>query len=317
MANETIAQPTNFHDSTAWTKLIETAYDKAVEFKRWEQPLFRQFFDKKVVAPTHDSDTYIFTLHNNFDVNLSPLSETASPAALVAKDVDRVSVTVAEYGDYVVDTIRLNKTAFTQPRAALVQLLARQQADKMDGLSKAVLDTSTNVYRTAGRTSNVTVAAGDTLKASEVRKIRNTMDRNLAVPQDGQQFTMVAHPDVIFDIRSESGANTWSEPQNAQNTASIYSGEVGSYMGLRFVQSTRCTSLAAAGAGGIALPVSYVFAQQAVAEVELIPAHTVISPVVDPLKRLYGVGWHWMWGANLYRPEALLKVHSSTSFVAA
>jgi N4-gp56 family major capsid protein len=161
----------------------------------------------------------------------------------------------------------------------------------------------------------VTIAAGDTVDAQEIRKIRNTMDRNLAKPLGGGNlFTMVAHPDILFDIRSEAGANTWSEPQNYNNTSAIYSGEVGSYMGLRFVSSTRCTSLAGAGASGINLPVSYVFADQAVAEVTLEEPKTIIGPVVDPLKRFYSVGWRMHWGAALFRSEALLKIHSSTSF---
>src|SRR3954452_24075441 len=91
--------PINFHDSTAWNKLITTAYDKAVEFKRWSEPQFRQFFNKKVVSPTNDSDTFVFTLHNDYAVDLTPLAETTTPAALSAPTPDRVTVTVAEYGD--------------------------------------------------------------------------------------------------------------------------------------------------------------------------------------------------------------------------
>jgi hypothetical protein len=57
-----------------------------------------------------------------------------------------------------------------------------------------------------------------------------------------------------------------------------------------------------------------VFADQAVAEVTLEEPRTIVGPVVDPLKRFYTVGWRMHWGASLYRDEALLKVHSSTSF---
>jgi N4-gp56 family major capsid protein len=308
--------PVNFTDSTAWTLLVENAYDKAVEFKRREMPLFRQFFNKKVVSPTNDSDTYVFTLHNDFtSLSTTPLTETTSPSALQVQAPSRVTVTVAEYGAYAVDTIFLQKVAFTQPRSELVELLARQQGDTVDKLSKNVIDASTNVFRTASRTSNVTIATADVVNAQELRKIRNTMDRNLNKPLGGgNEFVMVAHPDVLYDIRNESGAHTWAAPHVYSDPSNIYSGEIGSYMGLRFISATRCTSLAGAGAGGINLPVSYVFADQAVAEVPLQEPTTVIGPVVDPLKRFYTVGWKMTWGAALYRTEALLKVHSSTSF---
>lgn len=307
--------PVNFHDSTAWTLLVENAYDKAVEFKRFAEPQFRQFFNKKVVSPTNDSDTYVFTLHNNYSaLSTTPLGETTSPSALAAPTPERVSVTVAEYGAYAVDTIALNRIAFTQPRSELVQLLARQQIDTTDALAKNVIDASTNIHRTAARATNATIAAADVVNALELRKIRNKMDRVLNKPLNGSEYTMVAHPDVLFDIRNESGSHTWSAPHTYQDTGNIYSGEIGTYMGLRFISSTRCTSLSAAGAAGINLPVSYVFADQAVAEVSLEEPKTIIGPVVDPLKRFYTVGWRMHWGAALYRPEALLKVHSSTSF---
>lgn len=315
MAQMTV-DPVNFHDSTAWSLLITNAYDKAVEFKRWEQPLFNQFFNKKVVSPTNESNTFVFTLHNNFAASVTPLTETTSPSALAAPTPERVSVTVAEYGAYAVDTIKLEKIAFTQPNKELVALLARQQGDTLDKLALNVVDSSTSIQRSNGRTSDVTIVAGDVFSAAEARKARTRMDRNLNQPLGGgSEYVVVAHPDQLFDLKSEAGANTWSAPHIYQDTKAIYSGEVGSYMGLRFVQSTRATINTGVGAGGISVYNAYVFADQAVAEVELIPPTVVIGPQVDPLRRFNTIGWKTMWGASLFRPEALLKIRTSTSFV--
>jgi N4-gp56 family major capsid protein len=307
--------PVNYTDSTAWALLITNAYDKAVEFKRWELPLFKQFFNKKVVAPTNDSNTFVFTLHNNLAVSTTALSEQTSPSALAVVAPTRVSVTVNEYGAYLVDTVKLEKTAFTQPDQEVVTLLARQQGDTLDKLGVAILDATTNVKRAGNRASTVTVAAGDTFSSGLVRNARTTMDRNLCLPLGGgSEFLTVAHPDVLFDLKSEAGANVWSTPHIYQDTANIYSGEVGSYMGMRFIQSTRSTIQTGAGAAAINVYNSYVIADQAVAEVELIPPTTVIGPQVDPLRRFNTIGWKTMWGASLFRPEALLRLETSTSF---
>lgn len=309
--------PVNFHDSTAWTLLVENAYDKAVEFKRRAQPLFKQFFNKKVVSPTNDSDTYIFTLHNDFPVTKTPLVETTTPSALAATTPERVSVTVREYGAYAVETIFLDRVAFTQPNSELVALLARQQGDTVDSLALDVINTTTNIQRAANRASDVTVAAGDVLNAAEARRARTKMDRSLNMPLGGgNEYIVVAHPDQLFDLKAEAGANTWSGVHTyGGDTSAIYSGEVGSYMGLRFVQSTRSTIQTGAGAAGINVYSAYIFADQAVAEVELQSPTVVIGPDVDALKRFRTLGWKMTWGANLYRPEALLRIKTASSFV--
>jgi N4-gp56 family major capsid protein len=308
--------PVNFFDTTAWTLLVENAYDKSVEFKRRSQPLFKQFFNKKVVSPSMDSDTYIFTLHNDFStLSTTPLAETSTPAALAAPTPDRVSVTVAEYGAYSVSTIFLDKVAFTQPDAEKVALLARQQGDTVDKLALNVINGTTNIMRAASRASDNLIATTDGFKSQEVRRLVTQMDRSLNIPLGGGgQYVCVAHPDQLFDLRSESGANTWSQPQVYQNTGAIYSGEIGSYMGLRFVQSVRATIQTGAGAASANVYSAYVFADQAVAEVELQAPTTVVGPEVDALKRFRTLGWKMTWGASLYRPEALLRFKSGTSF---
>jgi len=315
MAQLTV-DPVNYTDTTAWALLITNAYDKAVEFKRWELPLFKQFFNKKVVSPTNDSNTFVFTMHNNLASSTTPLSEDTSPSALAVSAPTRISVTVNEYGAYLVDTVRLEKTSFTAPDEQIVTLLARQQGDTLDKLAVGILDAGTNVKRSAGRASTVTVAAGDNFNSALVRNSRTTMDRSLNIPLGGgDQFMTIAHPDQLFDLKSESGTNVWSTPHVYQDTANIYSGEVGSYMGMRFVQSTRSTIQSGAGAAGINVYNAYVIADQAVAEVELIPPTTVLGPQVDPLRRFNTIGWKTMWGASLFRSEALLRLESASSFV--
>jgi hypothetical protein len=62
-------------------------------------------------------------------------------------------------------------------------------------------------------------------------------------------------------------------------------------MGLRFVQSTRATINTGVGAGGINVYNAYVFADQAVAEVELIPPTRGDWPAGGPPSALQH---HWL-----------------------
>jgi hypothetical protein len=224
-------------------------------------------------------------------------------------------VTVAEYGAYLVDTVKLEKTAFTAPDEQIVTLLARQQGDTLDKLAVAVLDAGTNVKRSAGRASTITVAAADVFNSALVRNARTTMDRSQPAPRWRQRVHDHRSPRRASSTLSRKRHERVVTPHIYQDTANIYSGEVGSYMGMRFVQSTRSTIQTGAGAAGINVYNSYVIADQAVAEVELIPPTTVLGPQVDPLRRFNTIGWKTMWGASLFRTEALLRLESSTSFV--
>jgi N4-gp56 family major capsid protein len=292
---------TTFASSTQLNTLVIPAYDRLVQFALRETPTFRSIVDRRPVSVTNPGDTVNFTWYADMAATTTPLVETVTPDGIAPAAPTRTSVTINEYGAWVPKTLRLQKTAFTQPDQEIAELLARQQGDTIDALVKAKLDAGTNTIGTGGTT---------VFTADLVRKVRNKMRAANVAFRDGSNYIAHVHPDVSFDLMSEAGTNVWAGPHTYQDTAALYSGEVGRYSAIRFIENTRCTK---SGSGATTAYNSYVVGPQALVEAVAVEPHTVVGPVTDALMRHYPIGWYGFLGHALFRPEALLVVKTKSS----
>jgi N4-gp56 family major capsid protein len=292
--------PTNFASTTVLSNHVIPAYDRVVQFALRETPSYRSFVDRRPANVTNPGDTVFFSWYADLATTTTPLSETVSPDSIAVANPTRTSVTVNEYGTWIPKSLRLQKTSFLQPDMEIAELLARQQGDTIDSLIKAKLDAGTN-------TLDLSAAY---LTAAGVRTIRNKMRSKNVAFRDGANYLAHIHPDVSFDLMSESGTNVWASPHTYVDTGSIYAGEVGRYSAVRFVENTRNTK---AGSGATTTYKTYVLGQQALVEAVVVEPHTVIGPQTDALNRLAPVGWYGFLGWSLFRPESLLVVTSKSS----
>jgi hypothetical protein len=88
-------------------------------------------------------------------------------------------------------------------------------------------------------------------------------------------------------------------------------GEVGTYEGVRIIVNNHLTSQ---GRG-------YLMGAEALAKAfSTAPGYgpdpkTVVSPVVDKLRRFASVGWYHLVGYSVFRADALLQIRTSASLV--
>lgn len=305
-------------DATSWGRLVETAYDKLVEYALYEVPQFRQVVDKRPGSLAMNSDTAVLTLHQDLAVSTTPLVETVDPDAVGALQPLRVTVTAAEYGLSTIMTNYLLRTAFTNPDQERAKLLARNMVDTHDEILRALFNTGTNFLRkiagayskTGARTA---ITASDKIDAGAIATARTLLRRAKVMPKAAEAFLAYAHPDITVDVMRDAGANSWSDPHKYQDTAAIYSGEVGKYAGVRFVETTRCTPFVNGGATNTDVYPTYIFGQQAIVELTIEEPRVVVGPQVDKLRRHWPLGWRSFLGWNHYRPEALLRLETSSS----
>jgi N4-gp56 family major capsid protein len=292
--------PTNFASTTVLSNHIIPAYDRMVTFALRETPSFRSFVDRRPANVTNPGDTVYFSWYADLATTTTPLSETVSPDSIAVANPTRTSVTVNEYGTWIPKSLRLQKTSFLQPDAEIAELLARQQGDTIDALIKAKLDAGTNVLD----------GSAGYMTAAQVRTVRNKMRAKNVAFRDGANYLAHIHPDVSFDLMSESGTNVWASPHTYVDTGAIYAGEVGRYSAVRFIENTRCTK---SGSGASTVYKTYVLGQQALVEAVAVEPHTVIGPQTDALNRLAPVGWYGFLGWSLFRPESLLVVTTKST----
>lgn len=234
------------------TNLIQTAYDKFVEFELRSEPMFRKFADKRPVDVTNPGATVVFQLHNDLSRVTSALTETADVDAVALNNTNKVQVTVNEYGNAVTTTERLALESLSAIDPAVADMLAYNLRDSLDALVYNVLvNKATGRYAGTSADDEATVngvdktaSATSTLAAADIRKAVAKLRGANVQPKDGAFYVGMLHPDVSYDLRTEaatSGANVWREPHTytEAGVGNIWSGEVGVYEGVKFIESSR------------------------------------------------------------------------------
>lgn len=303
-----------------WERLVEAAYDRAANYYLRPEPRWRQVIDMYPVEQAMPGKSVTLTIHQAFaSLATTPLSELVDVSASAATAPNRVVVTLEEFGFAAINTLYLNKLAFTKPDRELAELVGRHRDDSVDAIIRSVADTSTNTLSRAGGTMQ-TGADVDTIVAA------NTMDRHLAtvpakllrrrsvVPKVGPMYLGMIHPDVSYDIQTEDSASAWRGPHvEGTDTAAIYNGDIGAYMSVQWIETPRVTVATNANAAPTDVYNSYVLGRGALVEASEFDPHIVIGPQVDHLRRFYPIGWYALFGHALYRPEAMEIVQTSSS----
>jgi N4-gp56 family major capsid protein len=299
-----------FNSTVTLTDLVETAYDRQVEWALRSMPQFRAVVDKRPAAQAMPGDVVVMTIQGDLSsLATTPLSETVDLDAVARPAPTRVSVTLLEYGNAEINTIRLDKLAFTNVDSEMSITIARNMADTMDRLVRNVLDTGTQtLYQDDDDTIDLTDPTG-TLKplTAKLCAIPPAKMRAASVdPRMGESYVAFIHPDQSYDLRLETGDQGWLRPHQYQSERAIYAGEVGQFVGNVFIETPRVDKAAGRYT-------SFFLGRQAVAEAVAIEPHTVVGPVVDKLKRFYPLGWHSLIGWNVYRNEAIWKVFTGST----
>jgi N4-gp56 family major capsid protein len=322
-----------FTGTGAMSNLVQTAYDRALEFALRKQPMYRQVADKRPVEQSMPGSSVVFSLYQDLAQQITPLNELVDPDAVAAGNPTTVSVTLNEYGNAILVSNKLDLFSFTDVTAGLVNQVAWNLIDSVDLIVQNVLAAGTQTLRRNPATGAVTYGFGTTptqptalntidntansLFNSDLARFAPTQLRTNAVhPNKDSMYTAYIHPQVSYDLRRETGAAAWRDPHNYSAAGNIWAGEIGAYEGAAYIETPRNQNVqSGAGAGGTQTRVfnTYFTGQQALAEAVAEEFHTVRGPVVDKLQRFQPLGWYGVAGWSLYRPEALIVAQTASS----
>lgn len=327
-----------FTGTGAMSALVQTAYDRALEFALRAQPMFRQVADKKPVQQAMPGSSVVFSLYQDLAQQITPLNELVDPDAVAAGNPTTVSVTLNEYGNSILVSNKLDLFSFTDVTAGLVNQVAWNLIDSVDLIVQNVLATGTQTIRRRGTDGFVGYGFGTTptnpVAVTDIGVAGPTPNTNsnfssdmarLAVvqlrtnkvhPNKGSLYTAYIHPQVSYDLRRETGAAAWRDPHVYSAADNIWAGEIGAYEGAAYIETPRAQNLqigAGAGVNQARVYNTYFTGQQALAEAVAEDFHTVRGPVVDKLTRFQPLGWYGVAGWSLYRPEALIVAQSTSS----
>lgn len=187
-------------------------------------------------------------------------------------------------------------TALDPVLTETAMLLGEQAANSLDQIVRDVIVAGSTVQYANNRAGRTTVATGDIMTSTEVRRAVRTLKRNNAKPFDDGCYVALTHPDTIYDIQ---GDVTWQNAQLYAGSTSLFTGEVGKFWGVRFVESTNGKKFTAGGAGSIDVYGALVVAPNYYGIVDLAgegAVKNIVKPLgsagtSDPLNQIATSGW--------------------------
>lgn len=337
-----------FTDSTSGslgTSLVQTAYDRYVEFALRAVPMVRDIADKRPVQQAMPGSSVVFQIYTDLAAVTSPLSESTDPDAVALGNTTPITVTLNEYGNASLATRKLELFSLSDVDPAIADIIAFNMADSLDGVALQTLTGGPNAIAevngslvstyagsyTSG-TTNKSVLTTDVLKSRDIRFAVAKLRAGKAVPRQGEYYYVGLHPEVSHDLRAETGSGGWRDDHKYSETGSseFWPGTIGTYEGAMFVESPRMANFAdgtgAGSASGTFGTTSYVNAtggvrvfrtlvagKQALAEAVAEEPHVIFGPVVDKLMRFRPIGWYGVLGFARYRDASLIRIESTSS----
>jgi N4-gp56 family major capsid protein len=320
-----------FTGTAAMSNLVQTAFDRALEFALRAQPMFRQVADKRPVQQAMPGSSVVFSLYQDLAQQITPLNELVDPDAVAAGQPTTVTVTLNEYGNSILVSNKLDLFSFTDVTAGLVNQVAWNLVDTVDLIVQNVMATTTQTLRAPSGGGNPTYGFGSTpTQPTALTTLDSTslfdsrisrfavakMRKNKVHPNKGSYYTAYIHPEVSLDLRASTGSAAWRDPHNFSAAGNIWAGNIGEYEGAVYIETPRAINAqVGAGSGSTQTRVfnTYFVGQQSLAEAVAEEFHTIRGPVVDKLTRFQPLGWYGVAGWNLYRPESLIMAQTTAS----
>ena len=303
----------------ASTDFAQTAYDLMTYYALRPQMYFDAVADVQPSNQSQAGSAVKFTVMNDLAFATTALNESTDVTPVAISD-SQVTVTLAEYGNAVTTTALARGTSFLDLDPVVANLVGYNAGGSLDTLAKNILQAGTNVNYSGGAAARNQVTPADTLTASDVRAIRAALLRN-NVPMIGGYYMSFIHPDASYDLRGQTGAATWNEPHAYSDPSNIWTGELGSFSGFRFIETPRAPVFADAGSSTTLTDVyrTLFMGRQALAKAySYVDGNgpfpmTIPGPVTDSLRRFVPIGWYWLGAYAIFRQASLYGVESASS----
>src|SRR6266481_4756494 len=151
-----------FTGTAALANLVQTAYDRALEFALRAQPMFRMVADKRPVQQAMPGSSVVFEIYQDLAQAITPLNELVDPDAFAAGNPTTVSVTLNEYGNAILVSNKLDLFSFTDITAGLVNQVAWNLVDSVDLIVQNVLAAGTQTVRRVPSSGAISYGFGTT-----------------------------------------------------------------------------------------------------------------------------------------------------------
>lgn len=308
-----INAPAPVVDITLGSQFVTKAYDLAVYPSLRPELIFDQFATVRATNTTHRGGSVRFSFVDDIAEQTTPLLENLDVDSVTLSS-KALTLSMREYGTAVTNTALIRGTSMISMDPLIAERVGYNAGLSVDTLARVALDQTSVTYddSTTGTVGSIGGAAeylnGYILREG-VARLRAANVR----PLRGGNYVAVISPYQAQQLMSETTDTgfRWMVGYAGGSAAgnSVFMGEVGTYEGVRLVVNNHLTNQ---GQG-------YLMGAEALAKAfSTAPGFgpnpkTVVSPVVDKLRRFASVGWYHLVGYSIFRTEALLHIKTSAN----
>lgn len=303
------------------TNLVQVAYDRMAYFSLRPELYFDQVADVRATNQAMPGKSVIFTIVNDLQIAPNALSETTDVTPVSFSD-SQVTVTLNEYGNSMVTSAKLRGTAFVDIDPVVANVIGYNAGVSLDTIARSVLDSGTQVAYGGSATARNAVATTDVITSNNIRTARARL-RAANVPTFGGSYVGFIHPDVVVDLQNESNSNpllTWRAPHTYSAPNEIWTGDLGQYEGVRWIETPRAPVFTGAGASSSTnVYGTIIVGRQSLAKAHAMadgngPLPTIVEgPVTDLLRRYVPLGWYWLGGYSIFRQASVYRLETGSA----
>lgn len=302
-----MAFTTNLSGVTEVDDSIVLAYDQAYIVAAGQDNVMDQFVSRRTQI---GAKSIALPKYARLAAATTPLTETEDVTSAALSDTG-VILTPAEYGNVVTKTNLASLQTGGTIDLAAAQVVGINHGQTMDKLAILAMDASTNKYIVSGKAEG-DVLATDVCSDAFLNTMYNKLARASVQMIDGA-YVMVAHDDVIADLREATGTGSWVDVSKYATPETVLRNEVGMYKGFRVVRDNQSTYADQAGVGLVDIYNSYFFGFNAIGKATSQEGRMVATGPFDKLNRFVNLGWYEVSKFGIVDQDALWLGQSASS----
>lgn len=213
--------------------------------------IFQQLGDRAQL-PSNNSKTFQYTRYDRLSLPSASLSEGVTPSN-TSISISTVSAVADQWGAFVNLSDVAQLTIKHPVMVKAIDLMGYQAAETMDREIIKVLLAGTSVVFPGSVSVRSGLATSDVISTNVIRKAVSELRSQGAHEYDGSDFVGVIDPFVEMDISADS---TFQTAGQYSNIKVLQNGEIGRWMGVRWMRSNLIPSIAQGTAVSATSPAS-------------------------------------------------------------
>lgn len=291
---------------------LQTYFSKALLKQAKYRTVLDQFgYVEKI--PSNSSKTISFTQYADLAVATTPLTEGTPPTDTTLSS-SAITAVIDQLGAFVTLTDLAELTVKHPVTTKTTELLGVQAARSYDRTINSVVVAGTSVIYPGVVAARASIAAGNVLTFTEIRKAVAQLRNNGAVEFDDGNYVLVVDPSVETDLMGDTVfSNTVYRQAAPIQGNEFYKGTITKFAGVTVVRSNNIPVITST----VTVHTSYIFGQNAYAVSDLQSlAMYKEGPgsVSDPLNQKMTMGWKLAFKSVILNNNFMARLESASAF---